>query len=167
MLLYEPDGKTVKEWGFGCDSADDGADIKEFFKLHLAVQSESDGLGISKHEARRWFKDYIASIYSHVVTHFGNTIPGFDRMRVEFIFSVPTTWKDVRMIEEIRALINAAIGGPYHWACIGLTEAEAAAVYACRDYYRTSDIVLVCDSGGGTTVLHQSTFVFMTALTGE
>jgi hypothetical protein len=153
MLLYEPDGKTVKEWGFGCDSTDDGADIKEFFKLHLAVQSEGDGPGISKQEARRWFKDYIASIYRHVVTHFGNTIPGFERMRVEFIFSVPTTWKDVRMIEEIRTLINAAIGGPHHWACIGLTEAEAAAVYACRDYYRTCDIVLVCDSGGGTTVL--------------
>ncbi|KAL4914331.1 hypothetical protein BDW62DRAFT_145246 [Aspergillus aurantiobrunneus] len=150
-LLYDADGMTVKEWGFGCDAADESGDIREFFKLHLAAQSTVNTGGIGRQEARGWFQDYIAAIYRHVVAHFGSTIPGFERMRVEFIFSVPTTWKDVRMIEEIRPLLDAAVQGPNHWACIGLTEAEAAAVYACRDYYQTSDIVLVCDSGGGTT----------------
>ncbi|KAL2855677.1 hypothetical protein BJX68DRAFT_264031 [Aspergillus pseudodeflectus] len=162
-VLYGSDGKTVKEWGFGCDTAEDQlADVKEFFKLHLAPQSgagegaDTDmagGMRITQKEAQRWFQDYISCIYKHVVSHFDSTIPGFSKMRVEFIFSVPTTWKDVRMIEEIRGLIDRAIqnNGLNHWACIGLTEAEAAAVYACRGFYQTQDIVLVCDSGGGTT----------------
>ncbi|KAL4870409.1 hypothetical protein BDV12DRAFT_207712 [Aspergillus spectabilis] len=154
-LVYGPDGKTLKDWGFGCDTEDNTSEIKEFFKLHLAPHNESDGTGasITKQEARHWFQDYIYCIYKHVVKHFDDSIPGFEKMRVEFIFSVPTTWKDVRMIEEIRRLIDKAIqkGAPNHWACIGLTEAEAAAVYACRGSYQTGDIVLVCDSGGGTT----------------
>ncbi|KAL6229767.1 hypothetical protein BDW75DRAFT_88311 [Aspergillus navahoensis] len=154
-LIYGPDGKTLKDWGFGCDTEDNTADIKEFFKLHLAPHNESGGtgVGITKQEARHWFQDYVSCIYRHVVKHFDDSIPGFGKMRVEFIFSVPTTWKDVRMIEEIRRLIDKAIqrGAPNHWACIGLTEAEAAAVYACRGHYQASDIVLVCDSGGGTT----------------
>ncbi|KAL2829394.1 hypothetical protein BDW59DRAFT_142071 [Aspergillus cavernicola] len=147
---------TLRDWGFGCDTEDNTLEIKEFFKLHLAPHNESDGIGgsITRQEARRWFEDYISCIYKHVVTHFDGTIPGFEKMHVEFIFSVPTALKDVRMIEEIRRLISNAIrrGAPNHWACIGLTEAEAAAVYACRGYYQASDIVLVCDSGGGTTV---------------
>ncbi|KAL4781246.1 hypothetical protein BJX76DRAFT_350325 [Aspergillus varians] len=152
-LLYGPDGTTVKEWGFGCDATDNISDVKEFFKMHLAPRTGGEGedMGIGRKQAMVWFQDYIASIYKHVVAHFGNTIPGFQQMRVEFIFSVPTTWKDVRMIEEIRVLLEAAVEGANHWACIGLTEAEAAAVYACRHYYRTNDIILVCDSGGGTT----------------
>ncbi|KAL4791466.1 hypothetical protein BDV19DRAFT_370441 [Aspergillus venezuelensis] len=151
-LLYNSDNATVKEWGFGCDAAEP-PDVKEFFKMHLAAQSLGEGGNISRLEARRWFQDYITCIYDHVVSHFGTTIPGFGRMQVEFIFSVPTTWKDVRVIEELRAVIDKAIEkeSPSHWATIGLTEAEAAAVYACRDYYQADDIVLVCDAGGGTT----------------
>jgi hypothetical protein len=143
-VLYGADGKTVKEWGFGCDTAEDQiADVKEFFKLHLAPQSGegvdmAGGMNITRKEAQRWFQDYISCIYKHVVSHFDSTIPGFSKMRVEFIFSVPTTWKDVRMIEEIRGLIDRTIqnSGLNHWACIGLTEAEAAAVYACRGFYQ-------------------------------
>ncbi|CBF75984.1 hypothetical protein AN3519.2 [Aspergillus nidulans FGSC A4] len=140
-LVYRPDGKTPAEWGFGCDTEDNTSEIKEFFKLHLAPQSasesESTGTSITRKEARRWFQDYISCIYKHVVTHFHGSIPGFEKMRVEFIFSVPTTWKDVRLIEDIRRLIAEAIkaGAPNHWACIGLTEAEAAAVYACHRRY--------------------------------
>ncbi|KAL4757094.1 Hsp70 family protein [Aspergillus foveolatus] len=156
-LVYGPDGNTPAEWGFGCDTEDNTSEIKEFFKLHLAPQSasesESMGTSITRKEARRWFQDYISCIYKHVVTHFHGSIPGFEKMRVEFIFSVPTTWKDVRLIEDIRRLIAEAIktGAPNHWTCIGLTEAEAAAVYSCREYYQTGDTILVCDSGGGTT----------------
>ncbi|KAL4898880.1 hypothetical protein BDW74DRAFT_126341 [Aspergillus multicolor] len=159
-LLYATDNETVIEWGFGCDDriADGRVDIKEFFKLHLASQPEGDGPGadrITQQDARRWFQDFITCIYKQVVENFRTSIPGFERMRVEFIFSVPTTWKDVRMVEEIRGLIERAIGSGKsngkHWTVIGLTEAEAAAVYACRDYYQPNDVVLVCDSGGGTT----------------
>ncbi|KAI9367444.1 hypothetical protein BJX61DRAFT_551448 [Aspergillus egyptiacus] len=134
-LVYNPDGRTVKDWGFGCDSEDMTADIR------------SMAMGITQQEARRWFQDYVSCIYRHVVAHLNSFIPGFQTQRVEFIFSVPTTWKDVRMIEEIRGLLNGAIhGGPNHWACIGLTEAEAAAVYACQNQYKVGE--LICSPAG-------------------
>ncbi|KAF9882737.1 hypothetical protein FE257_005328 [Aspergillus nanangensis] len=154
-LVYGQDGKTLKDWGFGCDEEENPTEVKEFFKLHLAPYNESDvtGAAITRHDARRWFQDYISCIYRHTVKHFDDSIPGFREMRVEFIFSVPTTWKDVRMIEDLRKFMDKAIkrGAPKHWACIGLTEAEAAAVYACRGLYKNRDIILVCDAGGGTT----------------
>ncbi|KAL4982809.1 hypothetical protein BDW68DRAFT_194927 [Aspergillus falconensis] len=154
-LVYNQDEQTLKDWGFGCSTEDPTLEIKEFFKLHL-TQNESDKTGLGMHitqqDARRWFQDYISCIYQYVVAHFRGSIPGFENMRVEFMFSVPTTWKDVRVIEEIRALVDKAVRRtPNHWARITLTEAEAAAVYACRGYYQPGNIVLVCDSGGGTT----------------
>ena len=37
---------------------------------------------------------------------------------------------------------------------IGLTEAEAAAVYASKHNHRKGEVILVCDAGGGTTDLN-------------
>lgn len=75
------------------------------------------------------------------------------------------------MIEEMRTLIEQAIvmRTSNHRASIGLTEAEAAAVYACKQHYQVffclldvkaletkilqkGDIIMICDAGGGTTV---------------
>jgi hypothetical protein len=98
--------------------------------------------------------------------------------RVEFIFSVPTTWKVNPTVERFRKIISMAGFGrhPTHTAVIGLTEAEAAAVHTAKDtpaIFRVSDrrardkfitdttrqeneILLVCDVGGGTTVSFKS-----------
>ncbi|THC90332.1 hypothetical protein EYZ11_010211 [Aspergillus tanneri] len=138
-LEYGLESKTVQNWGFKCDPEDNVSDIKEFFKLHLAPQYRDEYLGgPSRQEAQRWFQDYIQCIYQHVVSHFSSTIPQFASRRVEFLFSVPTTWKDVRMIEETRSLLEHAIHAktPNHRAFIGLTEAEAAAVYAGNEHYQ-------------------------------
>jgi hypothetical protein len=53
---------------------------------------------------------------------------------IEFIFSVPTTWKPVPTVERFRSTIERAGFGrfPNHKAIIGLTEAEAAAVHTAR-----------------------------------
>ncbi|KAL7657523.1 actin-like ATPase domain-containing protein [Aspergillus phoenicis ATCC 13157] len=151
-IIYGSDSKTVSHWGFQCDIDNYEAQTKEFFKLHLAPQYVRDG-GPSLTEAQKWFQDYIQCIYRHVVSYFETTIPQFVTQRVEFIFSVPTTWKDVRMVEEIRRLLMRVIDArnPNHRARIGLTEAEAAAVYAGNEHYGQDDTILVCDSGGGTT----------------
>ncbi|RAH50576.1 Hsp70 family protein [Aspergillus brunneoviolaceus CBS 621.78] len=151
-LTYSFDQTTVKRWGFQCELDNSEEDLKEFFKLHLSPQHPRDG-GPSLAEAQRWFQDYIRCVYRHVVSYFDNTIPQFVTQRVEFLFSVPTTWKDVRMVEETRRLLAQIIGvqNPNHRACIGLTEAEAAAVYAGNEHYRVDDTIMVCDSGGGTT----------------
>ncbi|PYI00603.1 hypothetical protein BO78DRAFT_329637 [Aspergillus sclerotiicarbonarius CBS 121057] len=143
---------TVSHWGFQCELDSPEEELKEFFKLHLSPQHPRDG-GPSLSEAQRWFQDYIRCLYRHVVLYFESTIPQFVSQRVEFLFSVPTTWKDVRMVEETRRLLAQVIGvhNPNHRACIGLTEAEAAAVYAGNEHYWVYDTILVCDSGGGTT----------------
>ncbi|OJZ81557.1 hypothetical protein ASPFODRAFT_51951 [Aspergillus luchuensis CBS 106.47] len=151
-ITYGSDSKSISHWGFQCDIDNSEAETKEFFKLHLAPQYARDG-GPSLTEAQKWFQDYIRCIYRHVVSYFETTIPQFVMQRVEFNFSVPTTWKDVRMVEEIRRLLMQVIDArnPNHRACIGLTEAEAAAVYAGNEHYGRDDTILVCDSGGGTT----------------
>ncbi|KAL4866520.1 hypothetical protein BDV12DRAFT_199120 [Aspergillus spectabilis] len=89
-----PKQSSIDPWGFGCDGEEHVSAIKEFFKLHLAPHELTNGSGITQDDARRWFQDYISCIYEQVVSKFNSTIPGIKRMRVEFIFSVPTTWKD-------------------------------------------------------------------------
>ncbi|KAF4215748.1 hypothetical protein CNMCM6805_003332 [Aspergillus fumigatiaffinis] len=156
-IEYESPSHSVKSWGFLCNTEDPASDIKEYFKLHLAPGSHPDGK-ITRVEAQRWLQDYIRCICQHATAHFRDTLPSFAACKVEWVFSVPTTWKDVRMVEETRYLLQRAInmGSPgmspeNNRAVIGLTEAEAAAVYACKEHYQMDDIVLVCDAGGGTT----------------
>lgn len=150
QLEYHRDQMNVKRWGFECEHRDD-ADIKEYFKLNLSPHpSDPDPRSPNRQDALRWFQDYVRRIYLHVVSHFSQTVPHFSSLCVEFIFSVPTTWKDPRMIAEIESLLR--FDSPAHRAVIGLTEAEAAAVYACRQNFRKGDVILVCDSGGATTV---------------
>ncbi|KAF5855679.1 hypothetical protein ETB97_008614 [Aspergillus alliaceus] len=151
-LEYCTQTQTIRNWGFSCDSNDHTSEIREFFKLHLAPQYQDLG-GPSRQEAQGWFQDYVQCVYQHVVSHFSSTMPQFASRKVEFLFSVPTTWKDIRMVEETRTLLERAINEktPNHRAFIGLTEAEAAAVYAGKEHYQADDTILICDSGGGTT----------------
>ncbi|KAJ5510948.1 hypothetical protein N7453_003051 [Penicillium expansum] len=153
-IEYDNESGSIKNWGFKCDQEDGNADIKEFFKLHLAPHYHDDFPGSpSRQDAQRWFQDYIRCIYQHVISHFNTTIPHFSSRQVEFLFSVPTTWKDVRMVEETRRILHHAINSktPNHRISVGLTEAEAAAVYAGNEHYQLDDTILICDSGGGTT----------------
>ncbi|RJE19670.1 hypothetical protein PHISCL_07990 [Aspergillus sclerotialis] len=148
-IEYSPESRIVERWGFQCDQEDRSLDIKEFFKLHLAPRYRDEYFGgPSRQEAQCWFHDYIQCIYEHVVSHFNKTIPQFASRRVEFLFSVPTTWKDVRMIEETRTLLERAINTkePNHRASIGLTEAEAAAVYAGNEHYQVSGMSGIFDA---------------------
>jgi hypothetical protein len=142
-IEYESASHTVKSWGFLCNTEDPISDIKEYFKLHLAPGPQPDGK-LTRAEAQRWLQDYIRCICQHVTAHFRDTLPSFSYCKVEWVFSVPTTWKDVRMVEETRLLLQRAInigsqGSPDdNRAVIGLTEAEAAAVYACKEHYQVS-----------------------------
>ncbi|KAK1142194.1 hypothetical protein N8T08_008120 [Aspergillus melleus] len=144
-LEYCSESNQLRNWGFKCDPEAKGSDIKEFFKLHLAPQSHEEFRGGStRQEAQRWFQDFILCIYQHVVSIFNDTIPHFDSRHVEFSFSVPTTWKDVRMVQETREILERVINTktPRHRAFIGLTEAEAAAVYAGNEHYLVDDTIL-------------------------
>ncbi|KAL4948541.1 hypothetical protein BDW69DRAFT_203477 [Aspergillus filifer] len=152
------DSNSIK-WGFQCEevlsrpsssTTHDSKDIKQFFKLNLDpdfIDKRPDAP--TREQAMRYFTDYIGCVYRYVVDYFGRTLPRFEGMKVEFVFSVPTTWKDPRMVEELRGAVR--LGDTKHRAVIGLTEAEAAAVYVSGLHYQKNDVILVCDAGGGTT----------------
>jgi hypothetical protein len=104
-------------------------------------------------EARTWFRDYLRCIYQEFNRFFDETYPYWRSENVDFVFSVPTTWKDPAMVAQIEKLIKEAgfAETPRQHVKISLTEAEAAAVYAAKHEYREGDVFLVCDAGGGTT----------------
>ena len=98
--------------------------------------------------------DHLSCLYQTFDRHLNDTIPKYNSKRVEFKFSVPTTWKNPAMIAETEQLVrNAGFAkdNPLHTAEISLTEAEAAAVYASKMQYSANEIFLVCDAGGGTS----------------
>lgn len=135
QISYHRGGSKVECWGFECEATVEDRDIKEWFKLSLdpAFRDDSPDAPTRK-EALVWFGDYIYCVYQYVVSHLAAIIPRFTSQRVEFIFSVPTTWKDPRIASELKDRIR--LDASNHTAKIGLTEAEAAAVYASKEHYR-------------------------------
>ncbi|KAK2801616.1 hypothetical protein FQN50_007677 [Emmonsiellopsis sp. PD_5] len=153
QLEYDDSG-NLKGWGFQCHHEDGDSDIKEYFKLNLAPDYKDDQPGApSREDAMKWFADYTRCIYQHIVLHFTNTFPQFATSQVEFIYSIPTTWKDPRMCAEIQKCIS--LDSRNHRAIIGLTEAEAAAIYACKQRYQDINVLKLLSSTGEPTRLEQ------------
>lgn len=74
------------------------------------------------------FQDYLSKVQSHLAQQWRNK-------RVDFIFSVPTTWNDKpNVVQRFKTLFREAgfgeKGDLKHRAFIGDTEAVAAGVYA-------------------------------------
>ena len=178
LLQYKENSREVKAWGFLCDLEAENTDILACFKLHLDPEHNDQRPDAPKvFEARQWFQDYLHCIYQHIEDYFSRSFPRWKEQNTEFVFSVPTTWKSPNMISEMESLIAGAgfgSAGPHRRSRIGLTEAEAAAVYASKQNLQVgglktadatvplhrrlivgrqrNDVVLVCDAGGGTTV---------------
>lgn len=155
-IAYNDQG-DITGWGFTIGEAFGAASecCEEFFKLYLDPEfNDSVENSPSLQEARKWFVDYLSCLYRAVDRHLNDTIPRYSLKRVEFKFSVPTTWKNPAMIAEMEQLIRNsgfARDNPLHTAEVSLTEAEAAAVYASKMQYSEGDVFLVCDAGGGTS----------------
>ncbi|KAL2382635.1 hypothetical protein RJZ90_003140 [Blastomyces dermatitidis] len=151
QLEYDK-SNVLKSWGFQCSNEGSEADIKEYFKLFLSPDYKDPQPGSpTRKDALKWFRDYTRCVNEHIISHFAGTIPDFPSLRVEFVYSIPTTWRDPRVRAELQQYIY--LDSKNHKATIGLTEAEAAAVYACKQHYQKGDVILVCDAGGGTTRL--------------
>lgn len=156
MLQYMPDLTSVKSWGFLCNQYSEDPGLVEYFKLHLDPSFKEDARPDrpTTQQARQYYLDYLRGIHDHIAELFSDVIPGWRTQRVEFVFSVPTTWKNPSMIVELERLLKSAgfeNEARDHRAKIGLTEAEAAAVYAAKQQYKKGDVILICDAGGGTT----------------
>jgi hypothetical protein len=171
-LIYHASG-ALSSWGFMCaddDSSMPGKTKHEFFKIFMdpdtlagAQQQGLSGAPASVLEAQRLCTDYLRQVYLHVKANIESEIGrqhgGWSGMRVEFLFSVPTTWTSLSVINAFKDVIRGAgfgTEGPCHSATVDLTEAEAAAVATLKTsavMMDTGTVFLTVDAGGGTTDL--------------
>jgi hypothetical protein len=188
LLVYPQDSATPSSWGFLAETAQEasgaGYESREWFKIMLdedlleqmrRKSSEPDKVP-HIHEVEKWlvsrsdlplqsadqyhrYTDYFRYLYRTIEARLrGELASRWEDANIEFIFSVPTTWKPIPTVERFRKTISAAGFGSCanHTASIGLTEAEAAAVHTARSMpgiFKENEILFVCDVGGGTTDL--------------
>ncbi|KAL0257709.1 hypothetical protein SLS55_006872 [Diplodia seriata] len=147
-------------WGFQCEEIrkqsqhSPNVQIEEFFKLHIDPEyRDSHESAPSPTDAQTWFAHFMRRVYVFIQDYFDGRVPRWRQNRVEFAFSVPTTWKNPAMIAHIRGILRDVgfCDNANQRVNISLTEAEAAAVYAASQQYSPDDVILVCDAGGGTT----------------
>lgn len=154
-------------WGFHAESITGQyrENFCEWFKTHL------DPSRLSRHklldpsdettydDILRWYRDFFAVLYSHIKQKLASEMLGTDwvRARIEYLFSVPTTWSP-HIVEVFREIIMQAgfsdMPSGSHTIAISMTEPEAAAVYTSASapgIFRDGEILVVCDAGGGTT----------------
>jgi hypothetical protein len=166
-IAYPRDGSEPR-WGFLCDSDDDYhevADVREHFKIYLDQDSLDSArkkgvrdMPATVGEAMGLITDYLRQIHQHVKVSLEAATGNWRDRRIEFVFSLPTTWTSMdttnKFNEAIRAAGFTSDNPEKHSAKLELTEAEAAGVYMATNSQVTlsrGDIVLICDAGGGTT----------------
>lgn len=171
VLVYNADG-SLSSWGFSCTDDDEPSKIRrEFFKIFLdddtLVAAREQGLSNapqSQTEVKKFIIDYLRQVYAHIKetieTQIGKRqLGGWTYLSVAFLFSVPTTWTSMGVINTFKTLIREAgfgTEGPQHLAEVDLTEAEAASVATLKTSsftLRSGSIFLTMDAGGGTTDL--------------
>ncbi|EPE28769.1 Actin-like ATPase [Glarea lozoyensis ATCC 20868] len=160
VLVYPKNSSTPSSWGFlsevPAEQMSQDKECKEWFKTFLDDErlaiAQRDGHQLrvcpsSMQEVERLYCDFFQFLYKTIQEKLqGELANRWEDAKIEFIFSVPTTWKPVPTVERFKSVVERAGFGihPNHKAIIGLTEAEAAA---------NRDVLLVCDVGGGTTDL--------------
>ena len=169
-LIYGSNPEHLTSWGFLCedDNNPDGQ-RREFFKIFLdkhnlreAQKYGMQGVPDSIEEVQQLLTDYLSKIYEHVKAAIQRqTVISQQRVwsdiAIEFIFSVPTTWRSLEIINLFKDVITAAgfgTEGSSHVATVELTESEAAAVATMKNNtvaFSRGDVFLSVDAGGGTT----------------
>ncbi|ESZ94388.1 hypothetical protein SBOR_5252 [Sclerotinia borealis F-4128] len=165
-----PNDRNEPIWGFSCDPDDEYhevTEVRENFKifldqhsLDLARKEGMRDMPETVDKAKDLVTDYLRQIYNHVKLCIEAITGDWKEKKIEFVFSLPTTWDALDTVKRFDAAINAAgftsQNPEKHSAKLELTEAEAAAVYFATNSeieLEKGDIILICDAGGGTTDL--------------
>jgi hypothetical protein len=120
----------VETWGFSCNFRDRSINVKKFFKLALDPLYIEFG-GFTHSEAKGYYRDYLETLRRHVVSCLGERFPSWEQLRVEWLFSIPSSFQNPSMVQMLNELIGAAgfgQDGHPHSFRITITEAEAAAI---------------------------------------
>ncbi|KAK5072461.1 hypothetical protein LTR64_005068 [Lithohypha guttulata] len=149
------DGNNVLvNWGFVTGADGTAVTPEREFKLYIDPSFPDDHPTRPSHaEAIQFYTDYMTSLRQYIEVFFANTMSDFHQRNVEYLFSIPTTWKNPMITANLgRILSLAGFSNGYNRRLeIYLTEAEAAAVNAAKQTFRVGDIVMVADAGGATT----------------
>jgi hypothetical protein len=135
--------------------------------LRTAQDHKVPGAPADIGEAKRLVSDFLRQVYMHVKATILEGIgmpqyPGWSNMAVEFIFSVPTTWRSAAIINNFKDAIAAAgfasegAVPELHKFSVELTESEGAAVTTLKRAniaFARNDVFMSVDAGGGTTDL--------------
>jgi hypothetical protein len=160
ILLYsDARSDLVHEWGFPCQYHDDK---KEWFKRYLDPSYLEQQRSLHPNEGfptevevEKWYRDFMHCLFAYISQFLQDQMGKWTDKRVEFLFSLPTTFRSQAISTNIRRLIiDAGFGKGKHTVNFGLAEPQASAVDAAKDSAKTfqaGDIMLVCDAGGGTT----------------
>lgn len=171
VVVYPADAQEPSSWGFlsetVAETTAEDKEYKEWFKtcldpdkLRQKQLEDPEGAPESLQEVEKWYRDYLRKMYEYLSFKLGGELSGvsWEEAKIEFMFSVPTTWVDVSVVENFKRIVREAgfTSLPRHSLHIGLTEAEAAAVHVSIEapgIFRENDVLMVCDAGGGTTDL--------------
>ncbi|VBB79460.1 Putative protein of unknown function [Podospora comata] len=163
-LLYDHKHDVPTAWGFTCNNHEKTV---EWFKRYLdekylkimiqrARENGDEPEFETIEQVRKYYRDYMERLYKHI----SRTLQKNEEWRhkkVEFVFSLPATFQSLEISDALMKEIKKAgfgTGGKNHSVSWGLSEPQAAAVYTAKDgdiTFRTGDVILTCDAGGGTT----------------
>jgi hypothetical protein len=131
----------MDSWGFSCPSFGDvppGMAVKDLFKFYLDSYflAESfrnrDAPGTIQ-DVKIWYRHFLKALHGHIVAHLeSDWSVDWDSTKIEYIFSLPTSWRyKIKLIEQFEEIVKkAGFGvGDNCSVAIELTEAEATAVY--------------------------------------
>ena len=147
LIYTDREENSVFAWGSHCNKRHRSF-LKHSFKLNIASNTSNVAeYGHDISSARQYFKDYITEVCAYVEGYLENFVPKYKSYRVEFIFSIPTTWNfDTETLDEVKSVVRGVVGvSQDRKAGIGLTEAAAAAVDIGRKKFDKGDVILVCD----------------------
>jgi hypothetical protein len=147
LVSYRAGDLRVRSWGFTCLSRGNPSPnmtVCRLFKFLLDekyLEKVNEGKSKDEQESienvRKWFTDFLSELHNHIVAHLEDP-PWFvdwGSTKVEYIFSLPTSWQDNdELIEELKKIVKqAGFGSEENCSVtIGLTEGVASAVYTAK-----------------------------------
>jgi hypothetical protein len=161
-VAYMTDHKGPTAWGFIRPKRRET--VEKYFKLSLdpslllsAEQTDPDDEDFNIEDVRKWFTDFLGALRDWInqtlEKEYGVSLAS-ESTTVEYVFSVPTTW-NTNVVSDYEKIINNAgyNKAAGHTAKIGLTEAEAAAVYTSIDHAKSGQKKFQVSQLSGSVVL--------------